>query len=80
MRIVGYTFNADLWCVGCTLDAVRRGVLNSDMSHPYAVAGLDECGVPTDAVDREWNLAHPAFDIEARDGDSCGGCGGPVGG
>ena len=71
-RVIGYTYEADVHCVDCTVeDSVR---MKLDHNHPYAMGESfkDDNGVEYDFVDREGNLIHPVFEFEA--GERCGDC------
>lgn len=70
MKIIGYTYEADVHCPACTFKATE---------HPYAwihqpVPLRDEHGVLRDAVDREGNTIHPVFDIDENNFTHCGDC------
>jgi len=65
MRIIAYTYEADVHCPACT--KYRFGRL-AWMGAP------DECGVPESAVDRESNPVHPVFVTDEHDFTHCGTC------
>ena len=76
MRIIGYTYEADVHCPACTLKATE---------HPFAwlhhpVPLRDVHGVLQDAVDREGNPIHPLHDIDeaASELAHCGTCHGEL--
>jgi hypothetical protein len=74
-RVIGYTFEADVHCVQCTLERHR--------THPFALEypeGMDkrpdENGLPYAAVDTEGNSVHPTFSTdENATEEHCGDCG-----
>jgi hypothetical protein len=72
MRIMCYSYEADLHCISCTV-ARFGGVL------PCAL-GADENGVPYDVTDNEGNAIHPVF--ETDEGTPwltvCGACSGEL--
>jgi hypothetical protein len=73
MRIIAYTFEADVHCPACTYKRFGPGYSSNTPLPGFA----DECGVPYHAVDREGNSVHPVFDIdEDPDGSltHCGDC------
>lgn len=87
MRIIGYTYLADVHCPDCTKKATQRsstyGGLKLNHMHPHAVDqaylpenGRDEHGLCYNLQDREGNLVHPVFDTDEQFGTTlCGGCG-----
>lgn len=73
MRIIGYTYDADCHCIGCTqkrfaipINYKRRG-LNIE---------ADENGVNPLAKDTEGNDVHPIFSTDEHppEGIACGSC------
>ena len=72
MRIIGYTFEADVQCPACTIHMANVGRLRRE---PPITLGVDENGLPMDLVDREGNLVHPVFDIDEHEFTNCGACG-----
>lgn len=79
MRIIAYTYAADVHCPECAREAYRA---NTTLHHPifkdlYDTGPADEHGVGLKAVDCEGNPIHPVFDIdEDPDGTftHCGDC------
>lgn len=68
MKIIGYTYEADVHCPACTkarfdLPAIRHGfdlaAHNASKRHGW----IDEHGLSIDLIDSEGNLIHPVFDI-----------------
>ncbi len=78
MRIIAYTFEADLHCVSCTKRATQR--MKLDHNHPYAMgeSHKDDHGVEYDFVDSEGNLIHPVFNTDENPDypmpQHCGDC------
>lgn len=69
MRIIGYTYEADVHCVDCTRKRFPRESAPAD--YPYT----DSAGVPLTARDREGNVVHPITDIdESANTEHCGDC------
>ncbi len=68
MRIIAYTYEADVHCPACT--NARFGQV---IRYPR-----DDCGIPLDATDREGNPVHPVFDIDERSFTHCSDCGGEL--
>ena len=63
--VVGYTYDADTWCVDCT---VWRFPADGD-------GDADENGVSLSAKDGEGNAVHPMFDSDEWDSTpACGAC------
>lgn len=59
MRIIGYTYMADVHCPACTrLYAFRNGQYGAQLGQP------DEQGIVEKAIDREGNPIHPVFDTD----------------
>jgi len=78
MKIIAYTYCADVHCPACTGNALMRGALKLDNQHPCAIpvkhTGMDEYGMPLNVADREGNLIHPVFDISEHGFTHCGDC------
>lgn len=74
MRIIAYTFEADLHCPSCTRQATER--MKLDHAHPYAMgdACQDDHGLEFDFVDSDSNLIHPVFSADVTDFTHCGDC------
>lgn len=75
MRIIGYTFEADVQCPACTVERAAVGLLHRE---PPLRMGVDEHGLAMDLVDREGNLVRPVFDIDEHDLTHCGKCRGEL--
>jgi len=76
MRIIGYTYDADIHCVDCAFNEAAVGVLKRQ---PPLYVGSDECGMAMDLVDREGNKVRPVYDIDERVNMACcGDCFGPL--
>lgn len=81
MRIIGYTYNADCHCVGCTQAYHADGWFDIDTGGPEGDA-LDEHDIPYGATDSEGNPIHPIFSTSegsiGEDGNEmdiiCGDC------
>lgn len=74
IRIVAYTFEADIHCPDCTTERAADGLLTREPPlHPYT----DEFGLTADLVDREGNPARPVFSTDAFNVvvPHCGDCG-----
>jgi hypothetical protein len=82
MRIIAYTYDADVHCPDCAKYDV--GMRRLVLPHPVPVSSLDEHGLSDQLLDRERNPIHPVFDIDetsadlrAEDGGgplACGDC------
>lgn len=78
MRVIAYTFCADVHCPACTSQDAAAGLLRRV---PPLQLGADEHGLAYDLVDREDNPIHPVFDTdEDVDGSftHCGDCHGAL--
>ena len=61
VRIVAYTFEADIHCPSCTAERANVGLLTRGPPlHPYT----DEFGLTADLVDREGNPVRPVFSTD----------------
>ena len=74
MKIIAYTYEADVHCPACTKLSTER--MQLDHSHPYAMgdAGEDDHGIEYDLVDSEGNLIHPVFNVDEHGFTHCGDC------
>lgn len=71
MRIIGYTYEADMHCPDCTARAWAAGRLKSGLPG----AKLDEHTLPMDMIDREGNTVRPIFITdELAAAEHCGDC------
>lgn len=85
MRAIGYTYEADCHCIGCTFARYERGGFKIDAGALNGT-GLDPCGISYGAVDREGNSLHPIFSTDEMQLDeddneidtTCGTCGGTI--
>lgn len=85
MRVIGYTYEADTHCVGCTKDRFDKGGFKIDKTVASA-NGIDENEVSYGATDRDGNLVHPIFSTDELQLDDesnpmacvCGTCGGII--
>ena len=77
MRVIAYTYLADVHCPECARERFRAGMT---VACKHVDGGLldlddgDENGVATNALDREGNLIHPVFDIDEHGFTHCGDC------
>lgn len=74
MRIIGYTYCADIHCPDCASRDAAVGILQRV---PPLSMDTDEHGLAYDLHDRENNRVHPVFDIDEDVGGSfthCGDC------
>lgn len=59
MRVAGYTWNADTYCVDCTKTALTEGMLYTP--NTYGTIDGDEHGIPFDAIDTFGETIFPIF-------------------
>ena len=80
MRVIGYKFDATIYCPACTARAWRDGYLAPAADYHNLPPGFDEHGIPYALQDREGNPIHPVFDIDETSplGEYCGECGAEV--
>lgn len=62
MKIIGYTYEADVHCPACTHK--RFNALDNGSPGCIQTWHEDEHGVPLESVDIEGNTIHPVFDID----------------
>ena len=74
-RVIAYTFEADVHCADCAVQAAAGGRLAADPGGPL---GTDEHGLPFALRDREGNPVHPVFSTDEAEGLRCGCCGAPL--
>lgn len=74
MKIIGYTYEADCHCVGCTRQRADSGGFRK--SHPDSRADIvDEHGVALTSTDSEGNPIHPMFSTDEQlEPQYCGDC------
>ena len=74
VRIVAYTFEADIHCPDCTTERAALGLLTRE---PPLRQPVDEHGLTADLVDREGNPIRPVFSTDAFDAVAprCSECG-----
>ena len=74
MKIIAYTYEADVHCPACTKKASRRMLL--DHRHPFAMGTTmkDDHGIEYDLVDDGGNLIHPVFNTDEHSFTHCGDC------
>lgn len=74
MRIIAYTYEADVHCPDCTARAWAAGRL---IGNPCQ--GQDEHTLPYSMVDREGNPTHPVFSTDEQEHpEYCGDCHAPI--
>lgn len=73
MRIIGYTYEADVHCPACTEHRAAIGVLKRQ---PPLQMRTDEHGIAMDLIDRQGNPVNPLHDIDgaATELTHCGTC------
>lgn len=74
MRVIAYTYDADVHCPGCANEDANVGILHRE---PPLQLGVDEHGLAYDLMDKEGNRITPVFDTdEDQDGvfTHCGDC------
>jgi hypothetical protein len=77
VRIVAYTFEADIHCPACTAERADVGLLTCE---PPLRQPVDEHGLTADLVDREGNPIRPVFSTDAFGVvvPHCSECGAPL--
>lgn len=71
MRIIAYTYEADVHCPACSRSRFWRHRLSHKPAAPH---DYDRNGIDIKQVDREGNPIHPVFDIDEHDFTHCGTC------
>ena len=71
MRIIAYTYCADVHCPECTKRDAAVGIIKRE---PPLRMGTDMHGITEDLVDSEGNRVHPVLDIDEHDFTHCGDC------
>ncbi len=84
MRVIAYTYDADMHCVCCTRLRFAVNSFEQIQTQYYGATHifsdgtteqLDENLIPYDATDDEGNKVHAVFDTdELNDVEYCGGC------
>jgi hypothetical protein len=78
MRVVAYSYEADVHCPACTQARHYRGGFAMDWHVHIALAQekctVDEHQVPYKAIDNEGNPIHPVFSTDEHDFTHCGDC------
>lgn len=71
MRVIAYTYEADVHCPACT----KQAQLTLDHNHPYAIDSCkDEHGIEHDLVDSEGNMICAVLDIDEHNFTHCSDC------
>lgn len=70
MRIIAYTYCADVHCPDCALRDFHIGQLTLP-----APSANDWHGLPVSLIDREGNPVHPVFTTDEHDFTHCCDCG-----
>lgn len=68
MKIIAYTYEADVHCPQCARQYFKPGEF-------IAIGQLDEHCIDSEQLDREGNRVHPVFDIDDVEFTHCGDCG-----
>lgn len=71
MKIIAYTYCADVHCPSCAAADADVGILRRQ---PPLSMGTDEHGIALDLIDREDNPVHPVFTTDKHDFTHCGDC------
>lgn len=71
MKIIGYSYCADVHCPDCAARDAAVGILKRV---PLLQMGTDEHGLAYDLVDREGNPVHPMFTTDEYEFEVCGDC------
>lgn len=75
MKIIGYTYDADIHCPDCATHAAAVGIMQRV---PPLNMGVDEHGLALDLVDRDGNPVRPVFDTDEASDTHCGDCREPL--
>lgn len=74
MRVIAYTYNADVHCPQCT--KFDSGMKRLTLKSPVLVSDLDEHGLSDKLNDREGNFINPVFSTDEQINPLyCGDCG-----
>ncbi len=75
MRIIAYTYCADVHCPDCAFNDAACGILHRE---PPMQMRTDEHGLTDDLIDREGNTVSPVFSTDEMPTESatlaCGNC------
>lgn len=76
MRIIAYTYCADVHCPECAKEDYPADVtlMHATSRQLYDTGPADARGVGIYAVDREGNPVRPVFSTDEHDFDHCGDC------
>jgi len=74
MKIIAYTYAADVHCPACTRKATGNMKVDHEHLHGVGFSALDSFGIEYDTVDSEGNLLHPVFDTDEHEFTHCGDC------
>lgn len=69
MRIIAYTFEADVHCPACTRERFKSQALDGLSNDDF-----DQHWLRTDLTDRESNPIHPVFSTDEHKFTHCGDC------
>lgn len=71
MKIIAYTYCADVHCPDCTSHNAAIGAL---VRRPPLQLGTDQHGIAFDLIDREGNPVRPVFSTDEHGLTHCGDC------
>lgn len=69
MKIIAYTYDADVHCPACTRERFKNQELSGLSNDDF-----DQHWLRRDLIDQEGNPVHPVFDISEHDFTHCGDC------
>ena len=72
MKIIAYTYEADVHCVGCSIK--RFGLTSLECQKIPMTVDTDQNGIPIGASDSEGNTIHPIFSTDEQLELHCGDC------
>ena len=73
MRIIGYSYEADFHCVGCTFER-----FNTLLPPTARLFGMVDFISEPEVEDSEGNAIHPIFSFDLEQEENCGDCRGPL--
>lgn len=73
MRVVAYTYEADVHCPACTYQRFGRHIL-PQYQQDECPELCDEHGIVLDATDSDSNPVRPVFSTDEHDFTHCGDC------